>query len=102
MSKITKSARGENCLIRIPGVCNRDDKTTVACHEPSGSGLGMKWPDTEIAYGCSACHDEIDGRTRYKHEGHIVYKPDDMLLMFYQGSRRTRKKLIEKGLLILK
>jgi hypothetical protein len=101
MSKITESARGEQCLIRIPGVCNRQDETTVACHEPCGSGLSMKWPDTEIAYGCNACHDEIDGRTRYKPQGHAVYTLNDLLMMFYQGARRTRQKLIDKGLLVM-
>ena len=99
MSKITDSARGENCLIRIPGVCNRDDKTTVACHEPAGSGMGDKWPDTEIAYGCSSCHDEVDGRTTYKPNGHQMYTREELLLMFFQGSRRTRLKLLEKELI---
>ncbi len=101
MSKITKSARGEQCLIRIPGVCNRDETTTVACHEPAGSGLSFKWPDCEVAYGCSSCHDEIDRRTTYKVDGHAVYALDDLLLMFYQGARRTRAKLIDKDLLRL-
>jgi hypothetical protein len=101
MSKITDSARGEDCLIRIPGVCNRNPETTVACHEPCGSGMAMKWPDTEIAYGCSACHDEIDGRTKYKPNGHPIYTLDDLQLMFYQGSRRTRLKLLEKELITI-
>jgi hypothetical protein len=101
MSKITESAQGEQCLVRIPGVCNRDDRTTVACHEPCGSGLSIKWPDTEIAYGCSACHDEIDNRTRYKVDGHAVYTLDDVMIMFYQGARRTRQKLIDKELIKL-
>jgi hypothetical protein len=99
MSKITESAEGEQCLIRIPGVCNRLDSTTVACHEPCGSGLAMKYPDTEIAYGCSACHDEIDGRTRYQPQGHPLYTLDELMIMFYQGSRRTRLKLLEKELI---
>ncbi len=101
MSKITESARGEQCLIRIPGVCNRDDTTTVACHEPSGSGIGLKWPDSEVAYGCSACHDEIDGRTTYKPNGRVLYSQEDIMLAFYQGARRTRQKLIDKDLLRL-
>jgi hypothetical protein len=99
MSKITDSARGEQCLIRIPGVCNRDDATTVFCHEPSGSGLSMKWPDTEGAYGCSACHDEIDGRTRYKNNGNPVYLRDSLMLSYYQAARRTRIILLEKELI---
>ena len=99
MSKITDSARGEDCLIRIIGVCNRDPATTVACHEPAGSGLACKYPDTEIAYGCSACHDEVDGRTRYKNNGNPVYTRDSIMLSFYQGARRTRIILIEKELI---
>ena len=101
MSKITDSARNEDCLIRIPGVCNRRNETTVACHEPCGSGLSIKWPDTEIAYGCSSCHDEIDGRTKYKPNGHCIYTLDELMIMFYQGARRTRLKLIEKELIRL-
>ncbi len=99
MSKISESARMQDCLIRIPGVCNRNPETTVLCHEPAGSGLALKYPDTEAAYGCSACHDEIDGRTRYKPKGYILYTPDELLIMFYQGARRTRIKLIEKELI---
>lgn len=99
MSKITDSARGEQCLIRLPSICNRDPTTVVFCHEPHGSGIGMKWPDTEGAYGCSACHDEIDGRTTWKYEGKVVYHPEDLMLSFYQAARRTRIKLIEKELI---
>lgn len=99
MSKITKSAKGEECQFRIPGVCNRNPETTVFCHEPNGSGLGMKWPDTEGGYGCSACHDEIDGRTRYKRGSWVIYGKDEIKIMFYEGARRTRIILLEKGLI---
>lgn len=101
MSKITDSAKGEQCQIRIPGVCNRRDETTVFCHDPNGSGWSIKYPDSEGAYGCSSCHDVVDGRVQYKHEGHLVYTPDEIALMFYQGARRTRLKLIHKELMIL-
>lgn len=100
MSKISDSARMEDCLIRIPGVCNRDPETTVLCHE-NGGGWSMKYPDSEAAYGCSSCHDEVDSRTHYKHDGHRVYTDDEVALMFYQGQRRTRIKLIEKELIKL-
>ena len=99
MSKITDSARDEPCTIRIIGVCNRMNETTVFCHEPAGSGLAIKYPDTEGAYGCSACHDEVDGRTRYKNNGNPVYTRDSIMLSFYQGARRTRIILIEKELI---
>lgn len=96
MSKITDSARMEQCLIRIPGVCSRDDATVVFCHEPSGSGLSIKYPDTEGAYGCSSCHDVVDNRMSW-----LSTDFDDcqIRVMFYEGARRTRIKLIEKELI---
>ena len=43
-----------------------DPETTVLCHLPNRShGSGLKGHDFIAAYGCSACHDEIDRRTRY-------------------------------------
>ena len=106
MSKITESAQGEKCQFRIPGVCNFNTDTTVFCHE-NGSGLGTKWPDTEGGYGCSACHDLIDGRSTYKwddvhgRESEDVYTRLQIMAMFYEGARRTRLILIEKGLIKL-
>ena len=57
---LTKSARGKNCTFRLTGVCNHDSQTTVFCHAPSGSGMGLKSPDFWGAYGCSACHSVMD------------------------------------------
>jgi len=65
MTPIRKSARGEDCLLALPGVCNRDPETTVLCHSNSladGKGMGLKAPDTAACFGCSACHDVLDGR----------------------------------------
>lgn len=60
-SKIRRSAQGQDCTIRIPGVCNGNPETTVLCHLPGG-GIGAKRSDIHGAYGCSACHDAVDGR----------------------------------------
>lgn len=100
MSKITESARGQDCLIRVPGVCNRNPETVVFCHEP-GAGMGMKsvytGPDGKKvdlgAYGCSACHDAVDGRTKTN------YRQDLLKLWFYEGMARTMRKMIESGLI---
>jgi hypothetical protein len=95
MSKISESARGEMCLVRIPGVCNHNPETVVLAHA-NGFGMGMKAPDSESAYCCSDCHDVIDGRV------HTGWDENDLDLMFFEGQRRTRLILIKKGLLILK
>lgn len=65
MTPIRRSAAGEDCMMGIPGVCNRDPATTVLCHSNAladGKGMGLKAPDTKACYGCSACHDVLDGR----------------------------------------
>lgn len=53
-------ARGKRCLFQIPGICNSDPRTTVACHENQGKGMGTKASDARSAQGCSACHEAYD------------------------------------------
>lgn len=65
MTPIRRAARGQDCTMLIPGVCNRDPDTTVLCHSNSladGKGMGLKAPDTAACFGCSSCHDVLDGR----------------------------------------
>ena len=92
MSKITKSAKGEECLIRIPTVCNGNPETTVFCHL-GGGGMGAKSSDIHGSYGCSSCHDAVDGRSK-NGLNEFVLKT-----WFYEGMVRTQLKLIEKGLI---
>ena len=62
--KLRDSARGQDCTLRIPGICNFDSATTVLAHLPCGQkGTGMKGPDMISVFACSACHDRIDART---------------------------------------
>jgi Protein of unknown function (DUF1364) len=66
MSKITKSARGGDCDLRLPTICNWNPETTVWAHSPlhiHGGGMGMKCDDKHGCNACSACHDVLDGRT---------------------------------------
>ena len=92
MSKIRKSAKGEECQVRIPMACNGNPETTVLAHL-NGGGMGMKQPDYLAAYCCSACHDVIDGRTKMNRNfGNVTQ-------YHYEGIFRTQKILFEKGLL---
>ena len=95
MSKITESARGAECQVRIPSVCNYNRETTVFAHL-GGSGMALKQPDSEGAYACSACHDVIDGRVPRP----VEFTNDDIELMHHEGAMRTRLILVELGLLI--
>jgi hypothetical protein len=97
MTPIRKSAKGQECTIRLPGVCNYDISTTVLCHSnelAAGKGMGLKAPDTNAAYGCSACHNVVDGRApRPADMSHEL-----MLAMFQAGIEQTQRILKRKGL----
>ena len=95
MSRITESARGEQCQIRIPGICTHDPAQTVWAHangSASGKGIGMKSIDELGAYACSACHDAYDRRK-------IVAPHSEVELMFWQGHARSLIILKKKGLI---
>lgn len=93
-NKIRKSAMGEECTLMIPGVCNANPETTVLCHLDvlSESGMGFKCSDLSAAYGCSACHDEMDGRTN-------VLDEDEWHYLAGRAIVRTHIRMIEKGVL---
>jgi hypothetical protein len=64
VSVLRKLARGQDCQVRLPGICNFNSETTVLAHyRLAGTcGTGIKPPDLLAAWACSACHDYIDGR----------------------------------------
>ena len=93
-SKYTKAAKGQECLVRIPGVCNFDPDTTVFAHLPSG-GWAMKSRDIFGAFACSDCHDALDGRRKCE------WRSVTLSLMHYEAVERTQNKLIDMGILIL-
>ena len=94
---IRRAARGQDCTLRL-AVCNFDPDTTVLCHSNfliDGKGMGMKAPDMAAAFGCSACHDVLDGRR---------LRPADLSLVgleaaFRSAVGRTHEILRSKGLL---
>ena len=79
-------AKFKKCQIRIPTVCNHNPETTVLCHNRRGGVAGMKQkpPDLCGAWGCSSCHDVVDGRAATK-----LYTRDEVALMFADGQNRT-------------
>jgi len=82
-------ARGQPCTIRIPGVCNFDESTTVLCHDRSAgvAGIGQKPCDLNGAHGCSACHDVTDGRVK------THYTLDERRAMFADAKSRTLERV---------
>lgn len=86
------TARGRECQVRLPGICNFNSETTVLAHARLAgvTGVGQKAPDVCGAHACSACHDEIDRRTQ-------VLERDFVLLAFYEGIVRTLALLAREG-----
>jgi len=96
LSKIRKSAKLQECQVRIPGVCNFDETTTIPAHK-NGAGMALKSSDSQLAYCCSSCHDVVDHRVKIKE-----FTYDEILIMFYEGIFRTQLLLIEQGLIVIK
>lgn len=94
MTALRKLARGRDCQVRVPGVCNFDAETTVLAHyRLAGTcGMGLKPHDLLGAWACSSCHDEVDRRTRN-------LDPDSAALMHLEGVIRTLSILIREGVI---
>ena len=97
MSKITKSAQGEECTLRLFPHCNDNPETTVYCHiYCEDKGMSKKSPDFWGVYGCSTCHGIIDGHIKADD-----VSAEDIYQSILRGLYLTHKKLIEKGLMIV-
>jgi Protein of unknown function (DUF1364) len=75
---LRKLARGKDCVFRFPTICNRDPATVVLCHIKRGWCGSLKPPDICAVYGCSNCHDVVDGRNT--HHGWTRQEVDSMIL----------------------
>jgi hypothetical protein len=85
-TKLTKAARGRECQVRVPGVCNGNPETTVLAHfRLSGTrcGVGLKPNDLQGAWACSACHDAVDGRAK------TGFNSEELRVMHLEGMVRT-------------
>lgn len=91
---LRKSARGRECQVRIPGVCNGNPETSVLAHyRLAGTcGTGCKPDDQQGAIACNSCHDAIDGRTKTE------YTRDELRLMHAEGVLRTQQIWRDEGL----
>ena len=97
MSKLRKSAKGQDCTLNIAGVCNYDPKTVVLAHLPSEfGGMGKKSPDFCACFACSDCHDVIDGRV------HSCTMVEDKEWYMRRAMVRTWKAWIDEGYIEVK
>ena len=89
---LRKLARGRDCMVRLPGICNFNPETTVLAHYRMHglSGIAMKSPDIFGAWACSACHDEIDRRSQHM-------RAEEARICHLEGVFRTQYALILEG-----
>lgn len=94
---LRRAAHGEDCTFRIVNVCNYDPETTVLCHLPSETGgIALKSTDLSAAFGCSSCHDAIDGRVdSVEYHGHKHFYNARAIV-------RTLNRFYELGLISIK
>jgi hypothetical protein len=92
MTDLRQEARGRPCQVRLPGICNGDDFSTVLAHVRLAgvTGMGQKAPDLLAAWCCAACHNEADRRTR-------ELETDFVRLAFLEGVIRTQNLLYREG-----
>ncbi len=94
--KLRESARGQDCTVRIPGVCNHNPETTVLAHL-NGSGMGTKASDLHAAFACYACHLVLDGHSNNRGG----FSKEQIELMHRQGVQRTQQFWLDNGYLEL-
>ena len=96
MSKIRKSARNEDCSVRLPSVCNFNPETTIFAHLGNSFSAANRSNDIHGCYCCSDCHDVIDGRRK------TTLAVIDLQIAKYDAMMETQLKLMEKELLCIK
>ena len=91
-TRLTRSADGQECQVRIPGICNKNPATVVLAHL-NGAGMGIKHSDIHGAYACFDCHAVIDGRVKTKCD------KEWLKLCHLECVSRTQQIMLELGLI---
>lgn len=93
MTSLRKAAKGQSCMVRLPGICQFGTETTVLAHIRLAGITGGKFksPDLLGAWSCYPCHMAIDGHIK------TDYTKDALDLMHLQGVMRTQNELIRQG-----
>lgn len=88
MSKLRESARGEECQVRLPGICKWLPEYTILSHYPGmagGKGRSIKSIDVCGCYSCTACDAVID--RQIKPPDGWTYQ--DVQIAWFEGHMRT-------------
>lgn len=95
MANLRKLAKGQPCMVRLPGVCNGNQETTVLAHYRMAGicGAGQKPIDECGAWACSSCHSFVDGGYVNKHD----WMRESARLAHAEGVMRTLDALHRLG-----
>ena len=96
MSKITDAAKGKRCTMRLPGICNYDNSTSIWSHINSirwGAGRGHKAPDIIGLITCNKCADILDRRVKTE------FERDYVMQLAYEGHCESLMILWEEGII---
>lgn len=83
---LLRMAEGRHCLMRVPQVCNDDQRTVVAAHSNEGAhnkGKGFKADDDYSVWACARCHNWYDqsmNATRAERQLFFKYALDRQLI----------------------
>ena len=96
MSKITESARGKVCQLRLEG-CLPGTETVVFAHL-NGAGIGLKNQISGFDFGffsCLNCHDLYDGRK----QANPPYDPGFLRSEANEATIRCLKIMLKEGVI---
>jgi len=95
MSKITESARGKVCEMRLEG-CLPGTETVVFAHLNRDKGIGLKTKLGKFDWGapmCHHCHSTVDGSILNN------YDKEWLELLHLRATIRYQKKLAKEGVI---
>ena len=95
--KLLDAARGQDCTVNLPYICNHNSETVVAAHSnwmEHGRAMSMKAHDIFIADCCSDCHRELD-------QGNTLSE-DEKKHYWTRGHIKTLLRRLEQGILKVK
>jgi hypothetical protein len=98
MSKLRESARGEDCLVRLPYVCKHQPEYVILSHyrgSAGGKGGSIKSIDMASAYCCTACDAVYDGQVPRP----AGVSKEEVDLAWLEGHIRTLVRMREIGLI---
>jgi hypothetical protein len=98
MTPIRRSAKGEDCTLRLPGICKPEPGNVVWAHSNDsrhGKGFGLKADDQFGCYACYWCHRVLDGQAPRP----ARLSEADLEQAFERAMRESREILRRKKLL---